>query len=1000
MATNTAATFTNHTGNGTAGPFSISFSYLTESEVDVTVGGVLKTITTHYTFTSATQITFTSGNEPANGVAIKFQRDTDISAKKVDFVDGSVLTESDLDTQNNQLLFAQQEIVGNIVGLTNAQVRTAVESATDSNVFTDDDHSKLNGIEAGATADQTNAEIRAAVEAASDSNVFTDADHAKLNGIQAGATVNASDEAGLVKYLRTGDGVYTIFTPDGTTVSTSNISATYGQSGNTITITKAGHNYPVGSFVNITFTGGAANGTYKIQTVAADENSFTVTAGASATISNGTACTFQTVTEGLQEAINHANANGLDFYCAGGGIRTEGNPNTDVGVISCTGTLQIPACQNRSFVFKSVTLDFSTALGNNPGLKFDSFMMMDFDFAGQVGYHGNGNAVEFDAQNVVPLDNMRGQVDSRIKIDTIAYIEGGTGASPLSSCVSFIRTHASLPATSRNHFKFGEINASGFDGTNVTLIARNGMVINHSGFAGNIIDIQGIHHYKEAGLIVGQSVASPAPFSNTFRIGLLEPFRVTSGGSVVAVGLRSYATRNDYNFAITNNGGINQGGVTGAFAHAVLLESSANNEHIFLRNSQGATTGLISSNSSNNNTLYFDGHKLDGNFLVGTPIENVFNGAGGNSQMVVAGTDTNTVTHSNVNASITISNKDGTANNLAGLHFAREDNDGSPHYVGASVVAQFLETMVDGQYPKANLSFLTSSSANAAPTEKMVLAADGKLGLGTNSPTYPISIVKSGGGDAATLGIQNTGNDPAGIHLLSGHGNWSIFNSATVGNNFEIRDDSLSVFLINADHDIQLSDGTTARNQITSDHSDATDAVNRKGFHMTDGPAIVHSDGSNDRAFEVFTSHGGAAGSNRAKLNFRVEGDGDVRNTNNSYGSLSDQKLKQDIVDAGSQWEDIKAVKVKKFKFKDHVANLGADNAVLQIGVVAQDLEAAGMSGLVKETPDIIDNVDQGTVTKSVKYSVLYMKAIKCLQEAMAKIEVLEAKVAALEAAD
>ncbi len=34
---------------------------------------------------------------------------------------------------------------------------------------------------------------------------------------------------------------------------------------------------------------------------------------------------------------------------------------------------------------------------------------------------------------------------------------------------------------------------------------------------------------------------------------------------------------------------------------------------------------------------------------------------------------------------------------------------------------------------------------------------------------------------------------------------------------------------------------------------------------------------------------------------------------------------------------------------------------------------------------------------KSVKYSVLYMKAIKALQEAIAKIETLEAKVSALE---
>lgn len=44
-------------------------------------------------------------------------------------------------------------------------------------------------VEDGATGDQTNAEIRTAVEAASDSNVFTDADHTKLNGIEASADV-------------------------------------------------------------------------------------------------------------------------------------------------------------------------------------------------------------------------------------------------------------------------------------------------------------------------------------------------------------------------------------------------------------------------------------------------------------------------------------------------------------------------------------------------------------------------------------------------------------------------------------------------------------------------------------------------------------------------------------------------------------------------------------------------------------------------------------------
>ena len=55
------------------------------------------------------------------------------------------------------------------------------------------DGSKLDGIEANATADQTAAEIRTLVESASDSNVFTDADHTKLNGIATGATANSTE---------------------------------------------------------------------------------------------------------------------------------------------------------------------------------------------------------------------------------------------------------------------------------------------------------------------------------------------------------------------------------------------------------------------------------------------------------------------------------------------------------------------------------------------------------------------------------------------------------------------------------------------------------------------------------------------------------------------------------------------------------------------------------------------------------------------------------------
>jgi hypothetical protein len=128
-------------------------------------------------------------------------------------------------------------------------------------------------------------------------------------------------------------------------------------------------------------------------------------------------------------------------------------------------------------------------------------------------------------------------------------------------------------------------------------------------------------------------------------------------------------------------------------------------------------------------------------------------------------------------------------------------------------------------------------------------------------------------------------------------------------------------------------------------------------------------------------------------LKLVIEGDGDVKNANNSYGAVSDEKLKENIVDATSQWDDIKAVRVRKYSLKEH--NLDSPN---MLGVVAQELESAGMNGLVSESIDRNeDNEDLGTVTKSVNYSILYMKAVKALQEAMDRIETLEAKVETLE---
>ena len=73
---------------------------------------------------------------------------------------------------------------------TAAEIKTLVDAATDSNVYTDAEKTKLAGCDTGAKDDQTASEIRALVESATDSNVFTDADHTKLNGIETAATAD------------------------------------------------------------------------------------------------------------------------------------------------------------------------------------------------------------------------------------------------------------------------------------------------------------------------------------------------------------------------------------------------------------------------------------------------------------------------------------------------------------------------------------------------------------------------------------------------------------------------------------------------------------------------------------------------------------------------------------------------------------------------------------------------------------------------------------------
>ena len=158
--------------------------------------------------------------------------------------------------------------------------------------------------------------------------------------------------------------------------------------------------------------------------------------------------------------------------------------------------------------------------------------------------------------------------------------------------------------------------------------------------------------------------------------------------------------------------------------------------------------------------------------------------------------------------------------------------------------------------------------------------------------------------------------------------------------------------------------------------------------------SILSSAGSAGTSLELISGRHSASSTGTGTKSFVVYTNGNVQNTNDSYGQISDVKLKENIVDAPSQWEDFKAVRFRKYNFKEETGH----ETYTQLGVIAQELELIS-PGLVYETPDVDDEGnDLGTTTKAVKSSVLTKKALVALQEAMDRIETLEAKVAALEA--
>ena len=229
--------------------------------------------------------------------------------------------------------------------------------------------------------------------------------------------------------------------------------------------------------------------------------------------------------------------------------------------------------------------------------------------------------------------------------------------------------------------------------------------------------------------------------------------------------------------------------------------------------------------------------------------------------------------------------------------------------------------------------------------------------------------------------------------------------------NGEIRMDGSTLFRGMSSNTLQLCGGTSSSNvkingaseEITMD----TNGVTRT-LIQSDGKILTGTDtstpttsfkfrynasGSNDVMAIVVA---GALANNTSYIAFRTgTGEGsykaDIRYETGalSLNNMSDFRFKENIVDAPSQWNKVKNSKLRIFDWKDKTANN-------QLGFIAQELyqtipEAVGKGGDEEQ----YDGNEKKIWT--IAETKLVPAMFGALQEAMAKIEELTARIEALE---
>jgi hypothetical protein len=153
-------------------------------------------------------------------------------------------------------------------------------------------------------------------------------------------------------------------------------------------------------------------------------------------------------------------------------------------------------------------------------------------------------------------------------------------------------------------------------------------------------------------------------------------------------------------------------------------------------------------------------------------------------------------------------------------------------------------------------------------------------------------------------------------------------------------------------------------------------SVSTTGFQISGSNEVTATIGSGT----TYHLHDGS------NYKFYVNANGGIYNHSSNNVNLSDQREKKNIEALGTKWDAVKAWSVKEFHY-----NADEDSDAKKVGVIAQDVET--------NHPELVTDFEltEDTTRKAVKEQQMMWMAIKALQEAQARIETLETKVAALE---